>query len=243
MSELESVLAQVEPIEGWLRPEQAGALWHAARAVPQGGQIVEIGSFRAKSTIVLAKAAAPGVVVHAIDPHAGNDRAPGEWVGTPEDGQADHQAFGANLSAAGVADRVVHVREFSQHAQAAVDGPVDLLYIDGAHGFGPARSDIVEWGARVRPGGTMVIHDAFASVFVTLAIASSLFGSARWRYEGRERSLAIYRRADVSRLRNLARQLACLPWFARNVVIKALSAARVEGLARLVGHRPGSGVY
>ena len=36
---------------------------------------------------------------------------------------------------------------------------------------------------------------------------------------------------------NGLRQLAQLPWFARNVTVKVLFAARLRPLARLLGHR------
>jgi hypothetical protein len=39
----------------------------------------------------------------------------------------------------------------------------------------------------------------------------------------------------VPRLRNLARQAAELPWFARNLAIKVLLVARLRPLARLLG--------
>ncbi len=58
---------------------------------------------------------------------------------------------------------------------------VELLYIDGAHRYAPARDDIRRWGDRVPPGGTLLIHDSFSSVGVTGAILTSLtFSSPRW---------------------------------------------------------------
>ena len=63
-------------VEGWLTEAQAARLDGCARAVPPGGRIVEIGSFRGRSTIVLARAAAAGVEVVAVDPHLGSDRGP-----------------------------------------------------------------------------------------------------------------------------------------------------------------------
>ena len=57
--------------------------------------------------------------------------------------------FDANLARAGVADRVRHVAAFSDAAHGDVDDPIDVLYIDGAHRYGPARADIRDWGARV----------------------------------------------------------------------------------------------
>ena len=39
-------------------------------------------------------------------------------------------------------------------------------------------------------------------------------------------------------VRNAARQVAQLPWFARNVVIKALIVAKLGRLTRAFGHDP-----
>ena len=61
-----------------------------ARAVGRDGAVVEIGSFRGRSTVVLALAA--GAVV-AIDPHAGSDRGPQEIAADAARGDADHEAF------------------------------------------------------------------------------------------------------------------------------------------------------
>ena len=89
-----------------------------------------------------------------------------------------------------------HVRAFSGDALAAVEGTVDVLYIDGAHRYAPARADIVSWGARVADGGVMLIHDSFSSIGVTLAILRELIAGRRFRYVGRSRSMTIYR-ADL----------------------------------------------
>jgi hypothetical protein len=238
--------AAVRDVEGWMTERQGRRLFEAARRLAPGGRIVEIGSFRGRSAIVLAHGAAGDVDVVAIDPHLGSDRGPQEIAARPELGAADAGAFSANLERAGVAGRVRHVRERSQDALGAVDGPVDLLYVDGAHRFGPARDDLVRWGARVPVGGRMLVHDSFSSVGVTLALALVTVAGARWRYEGRDGSLAQFERADLgpgARARNAARQLAQLPWFARNLVVKALIVARLRPLARLLGHREGPWPY
>ncbi len=232
--------------QGWMREAQGKALWNAAERVKPGGQIVEIGSFHGKSAAVLARSAARSVTVVAIDPHAGNDRGPGEWDGAVEDGQADNSAFLANLASAGVADRVTHVREFSNLASGLVEGPIDVLYIDGAHGYGPASDDITRWGSRVVVGGELFIHDVYNSLFVTLAVLRHLSFSRRWRYVGRSRSLAMYERVDLGvfgSVRNLALHLASLPWFVRNACVRLLRTLGLEKFARPLGHVPGEGMY
>jgi Methyltransferase domain len=235
----ETALAAVEGVEGWLSEGQARRLFDRAAAVPPSGRIVEIGSYRGRSAIVLASAG--GAEVVAIDPHAGNDRGPQEIHGSASEGESDNQAFRANLESAGVAGRVRHVRLPSQEALDAVDGPIDLLYVDGAHRLGPAVDDIARWGARVRAGGTMLVHDSFSSIGVTLALLRVLAFGGEFLYVGRERSLAEYRRVGTSlspaeRLRNGARQLAQLPWFARNVLIKVAIVLRARPVLRALGH-------
>ena len=229
-------------VEGWLTDGQARRLWERARTVPPGGRIVEIGSYRGRSAIVLARGAAGRGEVVAIDPHAGNDRGPQQIRGSSDEGDADNRAFRANLERAGVAGAVRHVRRPSQDALDEVGGEVDLLYVDGAHRLRPAALDLARWGARVRPGGTMLVHDAFSSVGVTLALLRLLALGREFVYVGRERSLAEYRRVErpltgSERARNAVRQLAELPWFAGNLAIKLALVLRAGPLLRALGVR------
>src|SRR3954469_17022798 len=141
-SGLDAALAAIDGVEGWLSEDQARRLWNAAREVKPSGQIVEIGSFRGRSTIVLSRAAAEGVRIVAIDPHGGGDRGPQEISPDQARGDEDNRVFRANLEGAGVNGRVRHVRLLSDEAHSEVDGPIDMLYVDGAHRFKPARDDI-----------------------------------------------------------------------------------------------------
>lgn len=244
---LSDALAAVRDVEGWLTDDQARRLWAAAAHAPAGGQIVEIGSFRGRSTIVLASAAPEGVTVIAIDPHLGGDRGPQEFADQPDLGEADHRAFEANLARAGVAGRVRHVRARSAQALGAVPGPIAVLYVDGAHRLRPAAADLRQWGARVSPGGRLLVHDSFSSVGVTLALGREVIGRRGWRYRGRDGSLTEYERGPrltvAERAAEVAAAVAQLPWFARNLLIKALILARLRPLTRLLGHRAGGWPY
>jgi predicted O-methyltransferase YrrM len=223
----DATLRDIEHVNGWLSDAQARRLWDRAAALVAPARIVEIGSFQGRSTIVLARAAAEGVEIVAIDPHAGNDRGPQEIAGFEAEAENDNVVFNENLEAAGVRERVRHVRKLSGDAHGDVDDPIDLLYIDGAHRYGPARADIEQWGARVRAGGTMLIHDSFSSIGVTLAILRDLFAGSAFRYVGRSGSLTEYRREPASPRANVVAQAGSLPWFAKNVVLKSLIAAKV----------------
>ncbi|MCQ3807029.1 MAG: class I SAM-dependent methyltransferase [Acidimicrobiia bacterium] len=232
-------MAGIADVEGWLTDEQARRLHERAWELQPGAQIVEIGSFHGRSLIVLANAAPAGVGIVSIDPHGGGDRGPQEIAPDQQLGDADHAAFTANLQQAGVAQRVKHIRKTSAGALGDVGDDIDLLYIDGAHRFGPARRDIVDWGDRVPDGGTMLIHDSFSSIGVTLALLSATFVSGRWRYVGRSGSLAEYRRQPLSKaasVTNLLRQALQVGWFVRNVVIKGALTLKLYPLTRIFGH-------
>jgi len=239
LSTFDETLASVADVEGWMTPAQARRLWDAAGRVPAGQAIVEIGSFRGRSMIVLATAAAEEVDLFAIDPHAGNDRGPQEIEGFVDEAEEDNATFEANLTKAGVRDRVTHLRKFSDAAHDDVKGDIGLLYVDGAHRYRPALTDIQDWGRRIEPGGTLLIHDSFSSIGVTGAIARALFFTGAFRYVGRSESMTEYRHEPVrgaKRAANAGRQLAQLPWFARNVAIKVLITAKLGKYTRLLGH-------
>lgn len=237
---LAEALAAVEDVPGWLTDAQAGRLWTRAAALPPAGTVVEIGSYRGRSAILLAHAAPPDATIVAIDPHSGNDRGPRQFRGTSEEGDADFRAFRRNIERAGVAHRVEYVRTPSRDAHGAVDGTVDLLYVDGSHRFRDARDDISGWGGRVRRGGIVLIHDCFSSVGVTLALVRLLYFGGEFRYIGRTGTLGEYERRSLTageRFANAVRQLAELPWFFRNLLVKLALVMRLRYLARLLGHR------
>jgi len=234
----DDVFRAIASVQGWMTRDQARRLWDRSSELHSGDRVVEIGSYHGRSAIVLASAAAPGVQVICIDPHGGNDRGPQQYEGEFEEGQRDHETFVANLRDNGVIDRIRHIRKASQDAADDVQGDVELLYIDGAHRFNPARADIERWGAKVADGGTLLIHDSFSSVGVTLAIGATLLTGPHFRYIGRSQSMTQYRREDLSpldRAANAFRHLLELPYFARNVLFKLLILAKLRPVTRLLG--------
>lgn len=234
----DQVFASIARVQGWMTRAQAQRLWDAAKRLPRGGRIVEIGSYHGRSAIVLSSAIEPGARVFAIDPHGGNDRGPQQIEGEVKDGQRDHEIFMANLRAAGVADKVEHIRKPSQDAIGDIPGLLDVVYIDGAHRYVPAKADIERWGAKVAPGGTLLIHDSFSSIGVTLALLTTLVFGKDFRYIGRSGTMAEYRRERMdagARLLSVTRQLAQLPYFVRNVLFKVLLVLRLRPVVKALG--------
>lgn len=215
-----------EPVNGWLTREQGLALWHAVSRLSSGATIVEIGSHQGRSTIVLAAAArAIGARVVAIDPFID-----GKLFG----GSPTRALFTANVAAAGVADVVELVDDYSTRLRPEWGRPIDLLYVDGKHDYWTYTDDL-RWSAHLPPGGEILVHDCFSSIGVTLGTIAKVLLGSRYTYVDRATSLARFRLARPTPRQRL-RVLAQLPWFARNVGLKVLLRLRWRSLARRLGH-------
>lgn len=151
MQTCDDVRTVAAAIEGWLSDAQGCALFQAAAATRGNGLIVEIGSWKGRSTAWLAAGARlAGARVYAIDPH----------TGSREDPDADTLAeFRANLAYAGVSDVVETLVMTSTEAARALPGPVELLFIDGDHSYEAVRRDVELWLPRLIEGAVVMFHD------------------------------------------------------------------------------------
>ena len=134
--------------------DEAETLMRLAAEVPAEACIVEVGSYRGRSTTALALGA-DGAPVYAIEPH---ESFSGLYGG--EFGPADRRAFFANLLRAGVVERVRLVNLSSEVASEGWTRPIGLLWIDGDHSVEGVRRDFEAWAPYLRPGGLVAFHDA-----------------------------------------------------------------------------------
>jgi len=135
----------IADIPGWLTDEEGEALFDLARDCTGRGVIVEIGSWKGKSTICLGvgSRAGNGVRIFAIDPHT--DYRFGD--------------FKANVERAGLTDLVTPVPSLSQAAAGDFDEPIELLFVDGSHVEEDVRVDFDQWVPKVVDGGWVAFHD------------------------------------------------------------------------------------
>jgi predicted O-methyltransferase YrrM len=213
--------AAASTISGWLTEAQARVLWQTVTAAAPGSLVVEIGSHQGRSTAVLAAAAQlRDSRVVAIDPFV---------AGAKFGGAKTREKFERHLTALGLRERVELMTQRSTRVRRTWTRPICVLYIDGKHDYWTASDDL-RWRAAVQPGGAVLVHDAFSSIGVTLALLAHVLPSRDLRYLGRTGSLARFKKAPPTphdRIRIL-RQLA---WFARNVAVKIAFRFR-----RIFGH-------
>lgn len=165
---------------GFLGENEARFLGLLAAATPAKGAIVEIGSFKGKSTVMLASVAdkyALGPVV-AIDPHQGLS-----YLG-PQQPQQDptFEEFLSSLKSAGVEHAVEFHRAYSRDVAKDWNRPIRLLWIDGDHSYQGCKEDFDLFSPHLADGGIVAFHDTLnvfegpIRVFVEDILRSDSFG-------------------------------------------------------------------
>jgi predicted O-methyltransferase YrrM len=176
MQEIESVVANVE---GWLSTAEGRCLYRLARKCQGRGVIVEIGSWKGKSTIWLGNGSLDGkqVTIHAIDPHTGSPQCVemfGEGVWT-------FNAFQQNIEQAGVKDVIEPHIGYSVEVASTFEQPVEMIFIDGLHEWDGVKADFDAWYPKVVEGGWMVFHDSTCWPDVLRLVKDYVFKSQHFR--------------------------------------------------------------
>jgi len=147
--------ARASFIGGWLARDEAELLFEIAAAVPDGQDIVEIGSYLGRSTAFLAMGAGPGRTVHGVDPHTSGCLQLGSGEGIDTSKQ-----FRRNMAQVGVEDKVeAHVMVSVEGAHSYQGRPVGLLFVDGNHSEKAVYEDGKEWSVHLAPGCVVAFDD------------------------------------------------------------------------------------
>lgn len=152
-------MTEIEDLTGLITAELGWELRRLASDVPAEQAIVEIGSFKGKSTCCLALGAEFGLGAHvwAVDPWDTPGNVTGRF-GFAE--PSTREAFEQQVADAGMDRRITQVKGFSTDAAAAWDGPeIGLLYIDGDHSEEVVRDDFYAWKPHLATGATVAFDD------------------------------------------------------------------------------------
>jgi predicted O-methyltransferase YrrM len=169
-------------VSGYMVENEARFLGLIAACAPVKGAIVEIGSFKGKSTVMLAKVAEHyglGPVV-AIDPH----NSPELLDHDSDPSASSYQDFLNNIQSAGVSSLVEVHHAYSSDVSSTWNRPVRFLWIDGDHTYKGAKADFDGFFPHVVPQGMVAFHDSLnvfsgpIRVFVEDVLRSNQFGAA-----------------------------------------------------------------
>jgi MMP 1-O-methyltransferase len=167
MSDFALVKELIKDVPGWLSDEEGEALYALAQRCTGSGVIVEIGSWKGKSTICLGlgSRAGKGVRIFAVDPHA----------------DYRHGEFKDNIERAGIADLVTPVKGLSQEVADGFQEPIELLFVDGSHEEELVREDFDKWVPLVVDGGIVAFHDTTWHDGPRKVVAEKIFGSRQFK--------------------------------------------------------------
>jgi predicted O-methyltransferase YrrM len=143
----------IDSVEGFLvSPAQERWLFKTAWSLPDGATIVEIGSYKGRSTCCMALACrGTAKRIFAIDTFEGND-SDFQYSGFfPE--------FQANLERCGVSRYVKPVRGWSSEVAREWRPNINMLFIDGSHQYEDVLADFENFLPFVVPGGVIALHD------------------------------------------------------------------------------------
>lgn len=229
---LAGIRHKVSSVQGWVGDEAGMNLYRLARFHAPSGIIVELGSWRGRSTIWLA---------HAVqDRGEGKVYAVDTWEGTGNGGAClpllqsygDNQLFEEfrnNMNKAGIASYVEPIvgntGEVLQHL--TWEKPIGLLFIDADHEYESVRQDFELWSPYVMEGGFIVFDDVPAWPGPT-RLVKELPPRYRFKYAGWN-NYVVQKRKE---------QEAAISWTIQAMLQKDDEAYAAELYRELLGREP-----
>jgi MMP 1-O-methyltransferase len=184
---------RLDELPGWLTAEEGETLYRLAKACTGRGVIVEIGSWRGKSTTCLGLGSKAGnrVPIFAVDPHS----------------EHTFGDFSRNMEEAGLTGLVTPVPGRSQELAEGFDEPIELLFIDGAHQYELVNEDFDRWVPKVVEGGVVAMHDTTwfpgpKRVADERIFKSNRFKDARYVFSSTTVATKVAQNTPVDRMRN-----------------------------------------
>ena len=179
---------QVDSVEGWLSESEGKWLFRAARALANDTNIVEIGSFKGRSTCCLATGCrGSDKRVFAVDSFDGGPDLPN--INSLTD-------FSQNLERCNVSAYVEPVVGLSSKVAQTWCKPIHLLFIDGSHAYEDVLADFTGFSPHIVPGGIIAFHDVINETWPGVAKAWAEI-KTRLTAIGHSDSLAFGRKPDA----------------------------------------------
>jgi predicted O-methyltransferase YrrM len=153
-------LASAMACDGQTSEVELNVLARYAKTVPAGKRIVEVGSFRGRSTVALGLGAGEEVEIVSVDPYLPiESHVKGKVVVF---GPRDRVICVTNLMLAGLLQKVRMVNCPSEAAARAfsLDDHIGMVFIDGDHTYEGVVRDFEAWWPAMASGGCVLFHDS-----------------------------------------------------------------------------------
>jgi predicted O-methyltransferase YrrM len=190
--EVKELVKDIDPGASILDME--GKLLYKLAEECKEGVVVEIGSWKGRSTIWLAKGAR--TKVYAIDPHQGTQTHEYEAC------ENTSNEFMRNIARAGVSGVVVSIAATSEEVVKDWDKPVGLIFIDGDHSYEAVKFDFDNWVPHLVDGGVIALHDTIAYEGPRKVVIDNIFKSREFTNIGMWGQIVYARKGKGSLRRN-----------------------------------------
>ena len=135
-------------------PSDLMLLYYLVRLVPNSGSILELGTFRGKSAIIMGLSSYDkNINIYTID----NFKV-AKLVEDKSETEAEARVI-KNIEDFGVQDKVKLITKDSNEASKTWSVPLDLLFIDADHTYERVKDDILNFVPHLKPGGFLIFHD------------------------------------------------------------------------------------
>lgn len=163
--------------DGMISFQEAVCLYELARKV-RCGCILEIGSYRGRSTVFLGKGSLNGtnMPVFAIDPHASFTGVLGGIFGS-----GDRTIFYRTMLNNDCSEIVSLINLSSEFFSKQWENPVSLLWIDGDHSYDGVCRDFYCWEPHLLPDALIAFDDALDPNLGPSRLIKELTDSAKYQ--------------------------------------------------------------
>lgn len=143
-------------IEGWFNLPQAVALQKIVKSLPVGSKVVELGSYKGRSSVAIASVLPTESILYCVDHFQGSE----EHKKSNLDVADLLETFTKNIEQFGVKDKICTLAMTTTQAAAKFDPEtLDLVFVDAAHDYDSVKSDLLHWYPKIKPGGFLLCDD------------------------------------------------------------------------------------
>ncbi|MFN8207210.1 MAG: class I SAM-dependent methyltransferase [Bacteroidales bacterium] len=155
-----SQISEYRNIDGWLTDNEAYGLYNLATKLPLNSTLVEIGSWKGKSTFCLAKGLRKGKI-YAIDPFNAEGEPGSKEIYAQNRGEIPLlEQFSTEMTRLGVSEKIEPLQGYSSQFVNKFT-TIDFLFIDGDHSIEGCDFDFTHFSPFVRRGGYIAFHDFY----------------------------------------------------------------------------------
>lgn len=205
-------LAEISKIEGLLVPGQEKALLVLASTLKPNSTIVEIGSFKGRSTACFILGSNRTTKIFSIDTFEGNSKDFTE--GVQFTGSSFFNEFTQNIKKIKGNSKVKPLIGLSSNIGSKWNKQIDLLFIDGSHTYEDVKKDFELFYPWVKPGGLILLHDVdpvFGGVYKVwnkmVKVNLSAFSNIHTLYFGIKKEKGSPKNKDIKIIKKLIEEI------------------------------------